>query len=73
MAWMKAPPRLVVCENCGGEFGCSRDDIGECWCAKESYRLPLPPETTRFKDCLCPQCLRKVETQSAAKKAAPAS
>jgi hypothetical protein len=28
---------------------------GECWCAAEPYRLPMPNDDT---ECLCPACLR---------------
>ncbi|MGC1355902.1 MAG: cysteine-rich CWC family protein [Xanthobacteraceae bacterium] len=71
---MNTPPRRLVCENCGAEFACSRDDVSACWCAKESYRLPspLPPEIGTFKDCLCPQCLGKLEKRSTARKSASA-
>jgi hypothetical protein len=65
--------RRVLCESCGAEFACSRDDVAACWCANESYRLPvpLPSEVGSFKDCLCPLCLRKVERLLSAKKDAP--
>jgi len=53
----------MICENCGAEFACSRSDVTACWCAKESYRLPLqmPSAIGIFKDCLCPTCLQQVE------------
>ena len=54
--------RRLICEGCGREFGCARDNIGECWCNAEAYRLPLPAAGNRAegspKDCLCPDCLR---------------
>jgi hypothetical protein len=46
-------PRNIVCERCGTLFRCNLD--GDCWCAAESYRLPLPLSG----DCLCPACLRQ--------------
>lgn len=47
------PPRRLNCERCGKSFECSLG--GGCWCAAETFRLPLPAEG----DCLCPDCLRK--------------
>jgi hypothetical protein len=49
--------RRLVCEGCGQEFGCARDNIAECWCNAKAYRLPLPTAGTRAADCLCPACL----------------
>ncbi|HEX3501936.1 MAG TPA: cysteine-rich CWC family protein [Xanthobacteraceae bacterium] len=51
--------RRLICENCGQEFGCGRDNIGECWCNAETFRLPLPAAESRAADCLCPACLRQ--------------
>jgi hypothetical protein len=48
------PARVVVCARCGASFGC--DLSGECWCAHETFRLPIP--TDAASDCLCPVCLR---------------
>ena len=33
---------------------------GECWCAKETFRvpMPLPPEAGGIRGCMCPSCLR---------------
>jgi hypothetical protein len=47
------PPRRVTCARCGAAFDCGIG--GECWCAAEPYRLPLPAA----EDCLCRDCLRK--------------
>jgi hypothetical protein len=34
-------------------------DAKSCWCADESYRLPMPArEPGKASDCLCPDCLR---------------
>jgi hypothetical protein len=42
------------------EFACNPG--GDCWCATETARLPMPVEG---EDCLCRDCLRKAaETQS---------
>jgi Cysteine-rich CWC len=65
-----AGERRLICESCGQEFGCARDNIAECWCNAEAYRLPLPPAGGRTAGCLCPSCLR----QAAARlKASPGS
>jgi len=47
--------RTVACPGCGARFNCRPD--GECWCAAEPFRLPLPEEATAA-ECLCPACLR---------------
>ena len=50
--------RRIACARCGATFDCGnggRD--GGCWCADESYRLPMPGAD---QDCLCPQCLRRL-------------
>jgi len=47
-------PRRLACSRCGSEFGC--DLSGNCWCAEETARLPMPVEG---EDCLCRECLRK--------------
>jgi hypothetical protein len=44
--------RHVICARCGQAFECNTG--GDCWCAAEPYRLPLP----EGRDCLCPDCLR---------------
>jgi hypothetical protein len=36
---------------------------GECWCAEEPVRLPMPAEDA---DCLCRDCLRKLGAAAAA-------
>ncbi|WP_442935637.1 hypothetical protein [Nitrobacter sp. NHB1] len=46
--------RRLVCSGCGTEFGCELS--GNCWCAEETARLPMP---TQGGDCLCRDCLRK--------------
>jgi hypothetical protein len=56
-----ATPRRIVCARCGDCFDCSLG--GDCWCAAEPYRLPLPASPT--EDCLCPACLRKASTAAA--------
>jgi Cysteine-rich CWC len=58
--------RRLICEGCGREFGCARDNIGECWCNAEAYRLPLPAAGSRAADCLCPDCLREAASKRAA-------
>jgi hypothetical protein len=46
--------RRLACVRCGKEFDC--DPGGSCWCADETFRLPMPVAS---EDCLCPDCLRK--------------
>jgi hypothetical protein len=59
---MSEAARRLTCERCGAAFDCGRDMAHGCWCAAESFRLPmpLPREAGGFSDCLCPSCLRKV-------------
>jgi hypothetical protein len=47
-------PRKLVCAGCGAAFDCRLG--GDCWCAAEPFRLPLP-ERGSTEDCLCPACL----------------
>jgi hypothetical protein len=51
-------PRRLTCASCGTEFSCNL--AGGCWCADESFRLPLPADAG---DCLCPDCLRKLAAE----------
>ncbi|QUS41198.1 hypothetical protein RPMA_21890 [Tardiphaga alba] len=46
--------RRLTCSACGAEFGC--DLSGNCWCAEEPAKLPMP---TTGGDCLCRDCLRE--------------
>jgi len=46
----------VTCARCGAAFDCGLG--GQCWCAAEPTRLPLP--NAADADCLCRNCLRKV-------------
>lgn len=46
--------RRLICSACGIEFGC--DLSGNCWCAEEPAKLPMP---ATGGDCLCRDCLRK--------------
>jgi hypothetical protein len=57
-----AGPRKLACARCGTAFECALE--GECWCAAEPYKLPMPSAAT--EDCLCPACLRKAALQHAA-------
>jgi hypothetical protein len=49
--------RRLTCSDCGTEFGC--DLSGDCWCAEETAKLPMP---TAGGDCLCRDCLRAKAT-----------
>ena len=50
---LKPLSRRLICSDCGTEFGC--DLSGNCWCAEETAKLPMP---TTGGDCLCRDCLR---------------
>jgi hypothetical protein len=52
--------RRIACKRCGREFDCSPSGNGECWCTKETYRVPMPvaPKAGGAESCLCPSCLR---------------
>ncbi|MGA8319661.1 MAG: cysteine-rich CWC family protein [Xanthobacteraceae bacterium] len=68
---MENAERRLICESCGQEFGCRRDNISECWCNAEPYRLPMPVAGAQASadDCLCPACLRAArETVDAARR-----
>jgi len=45
----------MICEACGTAFDCGLG--GDCWCAAEPFRLPIPAGRST-DDCLCPTCLR---------------
>jgi hypothetical protein len=46
--------RRLTCSACDTEFGC--DLSGNCWCAEEPAKLPMP---ATGGDCLCRDCLRE--------------
>ncbi|HVX74801.1 MAG TPA: cysteine-rich CWC family protein [Bradyrhizobium sp.] len=46
--------RRLICSGCGAEFSCGLS--AACWCADETFRLPMPTDSS---DCLCPSCLRQ--------------
>ncbi len=55
----------IFCESCGEEFSCGAN-IGKCWC----FGVELKPETLAdlredFKNCLCQDCLEKVNVDKA--------
>jgi hypothetical protein len=54
-----SPSRRLACAVCGTEFTCSL--AGPCWCAEESFRLPMPADGG---DCLCRDCLRKAAKEA---------
>jgi hypothetical protein len=58
--------RRLVCSGCGTEFDC--DLSGDCWCAEEMARLPMP---AKGDDCMCRDCLRKAASGSSLRKARP--
>jgi hypothetical protein len=59
----KSGTRALNCPRCGTAFTCNLN--GECWCAAETTKLPMP---VNDEDCLCQNCLRaEAEKQSAAR------
>jgi len=54
------PSRSLSCARCGTAFECRPG--GDCWCAAEPYRLPMPDSAA--EDCLCPACLRAKAAES---------
>ena len=56
--------RQLTCADCGASFTC--DPAGQCWCAEEVARLPMPVDGA---DCLCPDCLRKLAATQLAPRA----
>jgi hypothetical protein len=48
-------PRRLACSGCGTEFSCELS--GDCWCAEETAKLPMPAQGS---DCLCRDCLRRM-------------
>jgi len=52
---LQPAPRRLICAGCGATFDCKLG--GDCWCAAEPFRLPLPARAAT-EDCLCPACLR---------------
>lgn len=58
--------RALRCARCGGVFECRPE--GGCWCADETFRLPLPGPRSplaAYDDCLCPACLRALAEAAA--------
>ena len=55
-----AKSRHLACARCGTVFECAQ--AGECWCAAEPFRLPMPDAAG--EDCLCPACLSKAAALS---------
>jgi hypothetical protein len=49
------PSPRALCARCGAAFACSPG--GDCWCAAEPVRLPMPPPLSD-EGCLCAACLR---------------
>jgi hypothetical protein len=55
----RTPPSRLICTGCGARFDCNPG--GDCWCADEALRLPLPAAGTAAQ-CICPTCLRAAAT-----------
>lgn len=50
----------IICESCGTDFSCGAD-VGKCWC----FEIEVKAETLAklredFKNCLCQDCLEKI-------------
>lgn len=51
-------PVTKTCENCRQAFECGGY---QCWCGKVGITEPqMDWIASRFQDCLCPTCLKKV-------------
>ena len=53
---------ILICESCGREFSCGAK-TGNCWC----FDLEISPESltelqSEFQNCLCGNCLRKLQS-----------
>ncbi|MCB0698995.1 MAG: cysteine-rich CWC family protein [Chitinophagales bacterium] len=49
------------CSNCKKSFGCLADERG-CWCEQHHLSAEkLQYLKENFDNCLCPDCLKKVE------------
>lgn len=50
---------IKICEICNSQFECKHDTT--CWCTK--YKIEqtiLETLKTKFKDCICEDCLKKI-------------
>ena len=56
-------PEKKICEVCHKEFSCGAT-IGKCWC----FEVEISQETLEqlkqdFQNCLCEDCLKKIEKE----------
>jgi len=59
--------RQRVCESCGIDFSCGASLLG-CWCSEVSLTEETRAELkSRFKDCLCSDCLNKFAAKDESK------
>lgn len=57
--------RDLVCESCGNKFTCGASLSG-CWCAGIKLSDEARAEMkSRYRDCLCRECLELVATRAA--------
>ena len=50
-----------ICESCGEAFSCGAN-LGECWCFAVEVRAEILAELREdFENCLCQNCLEKLE------------
>jgi hypothetical protein len=60
-------PRQKVCEKCGATFDCHAP-WGPCWCDEVKLKTEtLASLRAKFKDCLCPTCLKAAAAAQSAK------
>jgi hypothetical protein len=52
---------IVICKQCGSEFGCGSDaNSGQCWCHDLPNVMPLTQQARTSEDCYCRQCLEEI-------------
>jgi len=53
----------LICESCGKEFSCGAN-VGKCWCFEAELKAEILMELREdFKNCLCAECLRKLQIE----------
>jgi Cysteine-rich CWC len=62
------------CPRCGGAFHCGACDSEPCACARIALdAVTLAALRQRFNGCLCLNCLRELQREASASRAAPPS
>ena len=53
---------IKLCERCGVKFECKADDISNCNCFSiELSHLVQAELKEKYHDCLCADCLKRIE------------